>query len=67
MNRLEARVVRLEAVGRRGWRAFIGRPLAEWPEEALLGVLGESHGWAVDYAPTGAELKALAAGRGDHG
>ncbi len=60
-------MARLEAVGRHGWRSFIGGPLAEWPEEALLGFLGESHGWAVDYAPADAELKALAAGRGDHG
>jgi hypothetical protein len=41
VNRLEVRVVSLEAASRRGWRAFIGRPVEQWPDEALLGFLGE--------------------------
>ncbi len=64
MNRLEARVVRLEAAGRRGWRAFIGRPVEEWPDEALLGFLGEGQGWPPDHEPTDAELEAISAGWG---
>ena len=62
MNRLEARMVKLEAAGRCGWRAFVGRPVEQWPDEALLGLLGESQGWPPDHEPTDAELEAIAAG-----
>ena len=64
MNRLEALVVRLEAAGRHGWRVFIARPIEQWPDEALLGFLGEGQGWPPDHEPTDAELEAIAAGRG---
>ncbi len=67
MNRLEARVVKLEAVGRRGWRAFAGRPIEQWPDEALLGFLGERQGWPPGHDPADAELEAIAAGWGEDG
>ena len=66
MNRLTARVIKLEAVGRRGWRSFIGKPIGQWTDEALLGFLGEDQGWPLDYEPTDAELEAIAAGWGEH-
>lgn len=65
MSRLGARVVRLELAGRRGWRDCIGRPIEEWPDEALVGFLGEDQGWPLGHQPTDAELEAIAAGWGD--
>jgi hypothetical protein len=64
VNRLGVRVAKLEAAGRRGWRAFIGRPVEQWPDEALLGFLGEGQGWPPNHEPTDAALEAIAAGRG---
>ncbi len=64
MNRLEVRVVSLEAASRRGWRAFIGRPVEQWPDEALLGFVGEGQDWPPNHEPTDAELEAIAAGWG---
>jgi hypothetical protein len=66
MGRLEARVARLEAVGRNGWRAYAaaGVDMAHWSDEALVGLLAESEDWPPGYDPTEEELRAIAAGRG---
>ena len=60
MNRLEARVIRLESRGRNGWRACIDRPMEQWPDDALLGFLGEAEGWPPGHDPPDAELRAVA-------
>ena len=68
MNRLEARVIKLEAAGQpgqRSWRALIGRPIEEWPDEALLGFLGEPEGWPLGHEPANEELDAVAFGWGE--
>ena len=47
MSRLAARIVRLESVAPAGrWRAWVGRPMDDWPDEALLGYLAHACGGA---------------------
>ena len=67
MNRLEGRVIRLERVGtRNSWRAFIGRPIVEWPDQALAAYVGDKTDWPPEPEPTDAEERAIAAGWGKH-
>lgn len=60
MNRLSARVVKLELGGPRSWRKWVGVPAERWPEEALLAFLRDCENWSVDHIPTDAELRAIA-------
>jgi hypothetical protein len=62
MNRLAARAIKLEARSRNDWRSYIGQPATAWPDEALLGFLGERLGRPQGHEPTEAELQAIAAG-----
>ncbi len=64
MNRLEARVVKLESHGRNGWRACAGVPLERWPDSALEGLVAETENWPPDYVPTDEELAAIATAAG---
>jgi hypothetical protein len=60
MNRLSARVIRLELVGPRSWRKWVSVPAERWPEVALLAFLRDCEGWTVGHIPTDAELRAIA-------
>jgi hypothetical protein len=62
MKPIERRVVRLESLGRNGWRAYAARPAGWVPDTALLGYLAEVMGWPPNYEPSDAELEAIAAG-----
>ena len=64
MNRLEARVIKLESRGRNGWRAYAGVPLGQWPDSALEGFLSEAEDWPPGYEPTDEELAAIASAAG---
>ncbi len=63
IRRLETRVVKLERAGA-SWRAYEGRPLAEWPDLALVAYLSEREGWPRGHVPSDAELQAIAARTG---
>jgi hypothetical protein len=62
MTRLEGRVIRLERGGtRNSWRAYIGRPIVLWPDEALHAVSGDPTSWPPEPPPTEAEEAAICA------
>ena len=59
------RVLALEQQGGR-WRYFEGRPVNEWPDEALLGLLSATGAWRPGKAegeqePTDETLRRIAA------
>lgn len=60
MNRLSARVVKLELGDPRSWRKWVGVDPRRWPEEALLAFLRGCENWSIDHKPTDAELRAIA-------
>ena len=62
VNRLASRVVRLERGDPNGWRWWEGRPLREWPDHALLALIGEGEGWPPNYVPSDDVLRAAMAG-----
>jgi hypothetical protein len=61
VNRLSSRVARLERSPHSGWRWWEGRPLREWPDHALLALIGDAKGWPPDYVPSDDVLRAIAA------
>ena len=66
MNRLEARIIKLEASHRNGWRAYATArvPMQHWPDSAFEGFLAESEGWPPEYEPTDVDLLAVVAAGG---
>ena len=63
MNKFESRVVKLEALGANGWRAYQDRPTDEIPDHALVGYLRDGFRWPPGYEPTDDELVAIAGGK----
>ena len=61
MNRIGARIMKLERGDGHGWRAWAASrvPHTLWPDVALLGVLADSEGWPPGHNPTDAELRAI--------
>ena len=62
MNRLSSRVVRLEQGPHDGWRWWEGRPLRDWPDHALLALIGEGEGWPLNHTPSDDVLRAAMIG-----
>jgi hypothetical protein len=48
--RFDQRLTRMEAAGGAGWRPWLGRPLAEWPDAALVAWLCHETGRPVPAA-----------------
>ena len=60
MNRLTARVIRLEHVAPNSWRAWWRVPMRLWPDHALEALVNADQGWPGGYVPTDEELRAIA-------
>jgi hypothetical protein len=59
-GRLESRVALLERRSAPSWRAFIGRPFPEWPDEVLDALIADADG-LDPTSLTAAELRLLEA------
>ncbi len=59
MNRLAARVTRLEDAAPNSWRAWCRVPMSQWPDHALLSLVNAGQGWPGGYVPTDDELRAV--------
>ena len=62
MNRLTARVIRLEDAAPNGWRAWWRVPMRQWPDHALVDA---AEGWPGGYVPSDDELRAVTGDGGD--
>ena len=59
MNRLAARVSKLEDGGQSGPPWWAGLPFDEWPSGAVLVFIGASEGWPAGHEPSEAEWRGL--------
>ena len=66
MNRLTARVIRLEDAAPNGWRAWWCVPVRQWPDHALIALVNADQGWPGGYVPSDDELRAVIGADGDH-
>ena len=66
MNRLRARVIRLEYAAPDGWRAWWRVPVRQWPDHALIALVNAGQGWPDGYVPSDDELRAAIGGDGAH-
>jgi hypothetical protein len=62
VNRIEARIIKLEFDRRSGSRWWEGRPLEFWPDHALTALADEGGGWPRGYSPSEDVLRAAFSG-----
>ncbi len=58
MNRIAARITKLECDSHTALPWWAGTPVDEWPDGALTAFLRAREGWSADHEPTEAEFEA---------